>query len=138
MIKWNKKLSVGVEYIDNQHKKFFDLVNRLENYLILPKDVYLSTLKELRDYAFYHFKDEEKLMAVTDYPGLEGHKKIHREFTEKIEELIEKQDIDDSFDLFDFAAEWLIEHILKTDQKYSDWVKRQINLHKINVKKLFE
>jgi len=105
---------------------------------MLSNDDYLSILKELKDYAIYHFKDEEKIMSAAGYKGLEEHKKLHKQFEMQIDKFSQKQKYDDAFDLYDYAAEWLINHILNTDQKYSDWVKEQISLNKIDIQNLFD
>ena len=77
MINWKPEYSVGIENIDNQHKKMFEILNVLRQAAEARDDVEADfyTVRLLRYYAEYHFNSEEQLMAKYNYPGLDKHKK---------------------------------------------------------------
>ncbi|MEA2090749.1 MAG: hemerythrin family protein [Campylobacterota bacterium] len=90
-IPWDDKYKLGIRMIDHQHKKLFDLVNRLYDL----EDA-KSTKEELRvilyafnDYMQIHFKDEEKYMLSIKYPNLEEHKQIHNNIIENLTQIIQ-------------------------------------------------
>lgn len=89
-IPWDDSYIIGIKAIDNQHKKLFDLVNRLydveegEN----SKEELRTILYEFNDYMKVHFKDEEEYMASIDFPDLKNHRKIHQKLIENLATII--------------------------------------------------
>ncbi len=128
MFEWKEKYSVGVEKFDNQHKKLLeigrDLTYAFENLEkgIDQYDHIVNLLKEMQEYTEYHFNSEEKAMEEINYPDLEKHKKIHKDFVQKLEEIdldqIDKNQKNFSMELLNFVATWIEQHILGEDQKY--------------------
>jgi hemerythrin len=91
-------------------------------------DEIMVILAELRDYTIYHFASEEKLLERNGYDSfeLQLHKRQHKSFVNKIKQF-ENQDIDEkqesiTLDMLTFIANWIEQHILKTDQKYSSFL----------------
>jgi hemerythrin len=129
MIQWSEEYRLGLKDIDEQHKNLFAVANRayelLKNELRLDKyDQILEILDELRDYTATHFSQEEQYMASIGYPKLLSHKVQHSDFIEKISNVdLNSVDADQDkylFDLLDFFADWLMNHILKTDRMYTE------------------
>jgi hemerythrin len=124
---WDPKYSVHSQEIDEQHQRFFGLINALYNFLerkeFTPED-YLIPLTHLGDYAVYHFDTEESYFAIFRYKHAEHHKKLHAEFRSRIRRFIkrsEKPQIDVRQlmqEVANFAEEWLTQHILTEDRKY--------------------
>ncbi len=126
LIEWNQDLSIGMKDIDNQHKKLINLINELYDALIQgkEKEVLDKILKELIDYAHYHFKTEEDLMDEKNYFETAIHKRAHQFFKEKITDLIKRKKEDYvSLELFKFLKNWLINHILIMDKKFGYFLK---------------
>lgn len=131
MFKWKEIYSCNISEIDAQHKKLFELGENVYDIVSLKDgfdhyDEIMSSLYELQKYALYHFDFEEKLMKAYDYEDLETHKKQHKAFVDKIV-LLAKQDIDEnqhkvSMDILIFIADWIENHILKTDTNYKDYL----------------
>lgn len=128
---WDEKFSVGNATMDKQHKRLFELVQRVRGLKRQMDDraepdpaKVLALVKELLDYTKYHFADEERLMAECGYPKLEEHIALHREFTLRIQALEEK--IADNIDvvpiLTTMLTEWLQVHILTVDKEYSSFL----------------
>ena len=89
-VHWEKSYEIGIREIDNQHKKLFNLVNKLydlqENANI--KEEIREILYAFRDYTIVHFKDEEEYMKSIAYPKLEEHRKIHEHIIESLSDII--------------------------------------------------
>ncbi len=131
MFQWKDSYSCKVRQIDEQHKQLFKLGEDL-NKIISNKDgedrydEIMNVLKELKEYTIYHFKFEEELLKIYDYPQLSMHKEEHRAFIEKIMEL-ETEDIDSeqrkvTIDILIFIANWIEKHIVKVDMQYSEFL----------------
>ena len=136
LIDWTDKMSVGVEEIDEQHKKLVGIINHLHD--SLKTNSFKEELKiifmELIDYTKYHFEAEEKIMEEAGYEDLEAHKKQHQKFVNKLLRMKDrcymgKEEI--SVELSSFLSSWMIGHILRSDKDYtevvlnSDWYKNQ-------------
>ena len=128
MIKWQDKYALGVAEIDEQHHKLFDIAGQIEDLLndqfITDKyDYIVAILGELKDYTIKHFKDEEEFMLQNKFPRFLTHKTMHMDFVEKIENIdLSKVDNDQNLylrEILNFVGEWLVEHILVEDAKYS-------------------
>ena len=131
-IEWSSdKFSVGIDEIDEQHKKWIELINKLHNSLI-AHDSSMSqeqAIKEMMDYTRFHFNHEEKIMRDVQYPGYEKHKTEHELFILKIEKL--EQDISKgSFVLktriMSILKHWLEEHICAADKDYGAFISNSI------------
>lgn len=121
---WNSSFELGITQIDTQHRRLVDLVNELASAITeggrLPQVEAL--VGELRDYAAFHFADEERLMDTA--PLSEGeklrHRGAHRGFVEKVDEISRRSDLlraDVSEQVLEFLVTWLVSHILGTDRK---------------------
>lgn len=125
MIEWKKEYAVGVDSIDEQHQRLFEIGNRiydlLENYILDDKyDKIVVIINELKEYTKYHFHSEEQYMLQNKYPRYFSQKVEHDDFINKIEE-VELQDIDENQekyirDLLHFVFNWILEHILQKDK----------------------
>lgn len=123
-ITWRDSFSVQVPSIDGQHKTLVALINELYNKFYAGIDnQYLQKLfKELEEYTVYHFDYEEKFMKLYHFSRFNEHKQEHESFKEKIAAC--KQNLDagntrDMIDLVTFLKDWLLKHIMGTDQQYA-------------------
>ncbi|MBP8629351.1 MAG: hemerythrin family protein [Negativicutes bacterium] len=128
MIRWQDKYALGVVEIDEQHRKLFEIAGEIEALLndefITDKyDDIVAILGELKDYTIQHFKDEEEFMLSNKFPMFLTHKMMHNDFVEKIESIdLSKVDNEQNLylkEILNFVGEWLVEHILVEDAKYS-------------------
>lgn len=120
---WKPQYSVKVEQIDSQHKKMFETINLLIDAVSGPiaKEQIDSIIKSLVEYKQYHFATEEKYFEEFHYEGTEDHKAKHREFSDRLEQITKESNGDSmifAFKLVDFLEDWLIDHLMDTDQKY--------------------
>lgn len=126
MIKWKDEYSIGVETIDEQHQKLFEIANRayalLKNELLLDKyDRIVDIFGELKEYTEHHFRFEQEYMASIGYRKMLSHKVVHDDFVEKIKGInLDKMDEEQDqylMDLLDFVVQWIEQHILGMDKK---------------------
>jgi hemerythrin len=122
VLEWDTKYSVKVAEIDEQHQRLFSLVNSLGE-AIDSRDVSSvpEIFTELIAYTQYHFSTEEKYFDKFNYPETFAHKEQHRLFAEKVTELekkFKKADIEVTYELIDFLEDWLVGHVMRSDQKY--------------------
>lgn len=130
LIKWNEKLSVKINSIDDQHKILINMIN--EFYEMIgdkSNDELISALiKKMKEYTVVHFSYEEKLFKEYNYSDFETHKKEHQGFVDKVIDL-EKRFNDGkiimSFEITKFLKDWLIKHIQGTDMKYTNFLVRK-------------
>jgi hemerythrin-like metal-binding protein len=133
---WNEKWSIGIEEIDSQHKKLFELLNSYYKNLVDSKttgvtnDVIKDTINHLVDYTTYHFVEEEKLMNSIQGVDFSEHFAEHQDFCSKIATFKVKMFLGNnvSFELFNFIKNWLINHILASDQQISKVLQRKTTI----------
>jgi hemerythrin-like metal-binding protein len=122
-IEWKDEYSVGVGIIDEQHKHFVGILNRLydtiqnDDQSLLPE-----ILKDLTDYAVYHFNTEEKYFDQFKFSGSDEHKLEHKKLKEKVAGFLSRKDEDPlrvSYELLDFLEDWLVHHLAELDKKYT-------------------
>jgi hemerythrin-like metal-binding protein len=127
LIVWTNKYSVGCNYIDDQHKKLVQIINELNSAFLSSSErsIISKVLQELVDYTKYHFEAEEKLMEKYGYPNLENHKKIHKQFVDKVVEFSKRYELGDDvvgYDMLNYLKDWLLNHIMGTDTDYAKMI----------------
>lgn len=125
MFKWEEKYSVGIQSIDQQHSKIFELINKLLDALKLGQAANLTNqiIQELENYAVIHFQKEEFFFHRFNYSGAAEHIQEHQLFIQKVQSL--KADLKSgktalSFELLNFLKNWIEHHIQEVDQKYAE------------------
>lgn len=117
---WQPIYSVNVGEIDEQHRKLFNIINK---FFSLNKGENMEgILKELEEYAIYHFNTEEKYFKKFSYPEEESHKKMHQFYVDKVAEFKKRQKNEDIYmELREFLKNWWLGHIQNADQAYSNF-----------------
>lgn len=122
-LEWKNEYSVGVEMIDEQHKVFVSIMNELYTAIIEKKEkrVLDDVFKQLTAYTQFHFQTEERYFDEFNYEGSAEHKVAHQKLREQIAELEMRKDgiMENPFELMDFLEDWLVDHIMGMDKKYS-------------------
>ena len=81
MILWKDKYQIGLEMVDQQHEKLFEIAGRIFDLVktsdnIDKYDQIMEVIQELKDYTVFHFEEEEAYMEKSGYPKLMSHKMI--------------------------------------------------------------
>ena len=126
-IAWGNMLSIGIDEVDDDHRKLVGLFNIL-NHSVTGEDapVYLTAvLEELINYTAWHFSHEERLMLKYGYEEYAKHKAEHRKLIKSAKELqlkillagnlVEDEDME-------FLECWLSEHILTADMRMGSYL----------------
>ena len=126
-VEWKDEYSVGIDSIDQQHKKLLNLINQLQTAVDYSTGDQFEreALDELVEYTKTHFTYEEGLMRDNDYPDFEPHKLQHEKMFEKVREVLAEyeQDQDTAMtNAVDYLKDWLINHINGTDKEYSSYL----------------
>ena len=119
---WTEKLNIGVEVIDQQHRRIMEYINQLE---LANETMYSSRdmgvlIQDLVDYTISHFGFEESLQEEAGYPFLKAHKKVHEMFTRRVSEFQSRFDRGEnvSRELHNMLVTWLFNHIKVDDADY--------------------
>ena len=120
IIAWSEILLLGHELIDADHRRIFEIADRLRAGIRNADQGSLvrEVLAELTDYTLTHFAREEALMKASGFPGLQDHRFEHElisyrlrnlqhQASSKLAGLAEELEI--------FLDRWLARHILTSD-----------------------
>ncbi len=124
---WKEQYSLNIDEIDEQHRMLVGMIDKLHTAMAegRSKSVLDEIINELYNYTKFHFITEERLMDEYDYPGLEQHRREHKELVGKVLAMMERRKgnaLGLSSDLSIMLQEWLNNHILDTDKKYSEYL----------------
>ena len=128
IIKWDESLTLGIQEIDDQHKRLINMINELHLALEYGKssDVILPVIERLKEYADRHFLDEERLFVDLDYPGVSDHKQEHVNFIAKIQDLNKQFSYNREFlaiNIRDLLLTWFFHHIRTKDLEYKKLIR---------------
>ncbi len=122
---WHERYSIGVEAIDREHRKLFNIMNKLSNYSDNDQKsrwAYQEGIKFFKGHAMKHFAEEEMYMASIGYEGYETHRRLHDIFRKKTLPEIEKE-LEATFyspeavqHFLGVCAGWLIGHTMIEDR----------------------
>lgn len=122
-ITWNSSFETGIAEVDGQHMRLVEIINSLGDAVAhAPKDALKDIVGQLKDYAQYHFRAEEKIMEEAGYSGLEEHRAEHAMFVDQIllfdlDVILASEGL--AWDMLHFLKGWLTSHILVVDKKFS-------------------
>lgn len=129
-MKWDDSFAIGIEAIDNQHKKIFEHLLALENSVSKrdPWHILRFFLTQLSEYMQFHLAVEEALLQIVGYPDQASHCESHERLVHQITELEEKLKQNPSGEnLVGFFEDWFVRHVLSSDRDYAAYVKREFS-----------
>jgi len=122
LIEWDdKKLSVGIKLIDDQHKVLLGYINDLHNLInnSANESEVLELFDKLYKYTQYHFNEEERYFSRLCKDDLTLHKLQHKHFIEELDHIQQRKNEQQvSADLLFFLTDWLVNHIVAEDLKF--------------------
>ena len=126
-IEWRDEYSVGIDSIDQQHRKLINLINQLSTAVDYStgEEFEREALAELVDYTKTHFSYEEGLMEANGYPDYEAHKAQHEAMIAEVGVVLAEYEKDHDKAMShatDYLKGWLIKHINGTDKEYSSFL----------------
>ena len=124
-VEWNKQFNIGIDSIDNAHRKLFSIVHKLVH---LSRDenngqwACAEGIKYFKNYAIEHFADEEAYMRSIGYKNYEIHKRLHDDMRYKTLPALEKELKESNYSqesiqhFLGICLGWLTAHILIEDR----------------------
>ncbi len=125
---WEDRYGVGIEKIDNQHRKLVGILNMLyeEMQQGTGHEALGLALDNLVQYTNEHFLSEESMMKLYEYPDYPMHKEKHESMKKHVLKLAEQYRagaVKSPIQITNFLKDWLKKHILETDKKYGPFLK---------------
>ncbi len=128
IVEWTPDLNTGIPDIDEQHQQMLHHINDFyEAANAKDKNRMSIVLFDLINSTLAHFQYEEALMEQAKYPLLEPHRRVHKNFIDKLMALHEKLQTMETTDdiavlLIDSLDGWLFRHIRINDKGYTNSV----------------
>jgi len=121
---WKPEYTVHNANLDSHHQQMFSVLNSVYENVMNSREVecVLPKIEELSSYMNYHFSEEEQFMKERGFPEIDAHIAEHRIFTQTINSLgtrYHDNDLDVAKELIVVLGDWLLQHVLKEDKKYS-------------------
>ena len=126
---FTKDFLTGIEFIDKEHARLFELANEtydlLHDELVTDKyDRIVDLIEELRDYTKTHFAHEEEFMESIHYQHIWSERHQHAMFIKRLGE-VDFTQVDDKqqeyvIHVLDFLAKWLQGHIKGMDKRIAE------------------
>lgn len=136
-LEWSDKWSVGLDIVDDDHKKILQLINRLGEMRRegRAENGAASVIASVAAYTDYHFRREERILEAVDFPELERHRAIHGRLKTKTNEflqaVLEHPKLVDVEGLESFLIHWWQNHILEEDMAYRPYLAENPEAEKI-------
>jgi hemerythrin-like metal-binding protein len=129
LLAWDSDYSIGVEAIDEQHRRLFDISNRFYDAwrVRAGRAALCRIFDELLEYTRYHFAEEERLMQQIGYPGLPQHRRAHEELVELVGRFrgqLESGTPGVETEALEFVKTWLNIHVLEDDRDIGEHLLR--------------
>ena len=126
-IRWSDQYSVNIKIIDDQHRCLIKIINKMHEIIMSGSNQRKMELiiEKLFEYTNYHFKTEEKLLEMHSYPNWQIHRKEHDELLKQLLKLkirLIKGKTTVPLEIFALLNNWLVNHILESDKKYSAYL----------------
>lgn len=132
LLKWSAALATGVARIDQQHRMLINILNDANTCFRDGgnAEAQAKAMEDLIGYTIYHFDSEEELMESGGYgdrlPDDEkNHVREHRAFAKAAAEYqsaLRQGKTIDYETLFGFLNNWLVNHVMGTDQKLAKFL----------------
>lgn len=123
--KWNKQFNIGIDSIDNAHRRLFSIVGKL---IHLSRDenngqwACAEGIKYFKNYAIEHFADEEAYMRSICYKEYGIHKRLHDDMRYETLPALEKDLTESNYSqesiqhFLGICLGWLTAHIMIEDR----------------------
>lgn len=129
--KWNKDYETGIDLIDDEHKKLFEILDEAFEEVEEGErdDKIKNVLTHLYDFMKKHFKKEEEFMKEINFSFLVEHTQIHQNIIHECNTLLQEVNQTNA-ELFEkklaqLIDEHIINHILVEDKKLVSFYEEQ-------------
>jgi len=131
LIAWQDDFALGINELDEQHKKMLSIINRLFDLFAEKKHEDQAEIDkiilEMAAYAIYHFETEEKYFKLYAYEKMAEHIAVHNQYRAKIADWQKRYEASKDkiifFEISEFLHNWWTWHINNTDRAYIPFMK---------------
>jgi len=128
-IQWNDSYKVGHKIVDFDHMTLVNITNEL--FMRVDRgfsdEEIAQTITLLIDYVERHFEREEDLFKNSEYPDIDKHLAMHDDIKKTVRDIATiyktKPDAININEVLEFLKKWLLNHIMKADQGYIEYLK---------------
>lgn len=123
VIEWNDKLAIDQGVMDDTHREFVDLVNRMAD---APDDEMGAAVDEFIRHTEEHFGQEERWMRSIAFPPLGCHQREHNgvlEIAREVRQRVANGEFRFGRVLAQAVAEWFADHAASMDTVLSLYMK---------------
>lgn len=121
-VQWKDEYNVDIKFIDEQHRKFLDILNQLKTVIVgkICRESTSDVFFALANYAEHHLIKEEIYLKDYQYPGFSLHKESHNQFIQRLTKFQEdfkanKKNVCE--EMHGYLLDWFENHILKYDKE---------------------
>jgi hemerythrin-like metal-binding protein len=125
LMAWSDELVLDDGVIDDTHKEFVELLNRMYD---APDDQLLAILDEFIVHTESHFAQEQRWMEELAFPPLSCHVNEHQgvmEITREVRQRTADGDMRFGKVLAQGIAEWFANHAATMDQMLAQYIKER-------------
>ena len=128
-VQWKEEYSVGVDWLDDQHRQMLAIINVLNEDLQdgCAEETIAQIAEEVRIYTRRHFESEERYLEEHDYPGLAEHRDAHRKmlaWTDQLLRPLPEGNYDSGRNALNYLMHWWVNHIRKSDMEFARHIRR--------------
>ena len=120
-------MSIDHGFIDEDHKKLFDIANRVDqlNHPNRRAEELKQTIRELYVYVKYHFEREELFMQEIQYPNADVHHEKHEAIVKEMNHyLTTSHHMGEMLENFRLLMnKWVLHHIMDEDIQLREFMK---------------
>lgn len=127
---WKEEYTVNISVIDEQHKKFLNIINELK--VIINNGSCKERVSEIFFQLAYlidhYFIKEEIYFSNLKYPNFDQHKIEHNSFIDRIIQFqkdLENKKPELCLEIYHYLENWFDEHILKYDKEAVEYLKNK-------------
>jgi hemerythrin len=133
LLSWSDQYLIGNDLIDAEHTELFRLINDFHTQWQQGREQQsiVRVLNQLVVYTEMHFRHEETIMRDAGFAQLDEHMVWHEAMVDTIFELqksYEEGSLRLEMETMKFVKAWLLEHILKNDYRFRDFLAHRNNL----------
>ena len=125
---WKKEYEVDNEMYDIQTHKFLDIINLMKGLVAkgTDKDGISEVFYQLVHYFEKYLMQEEINLKELNYDRLERHKKVHKEFVDRIisfREGFENGETGFEVEMYDYLEKFFDDHMMIDNRRAANFIK---------------
>jgi hemerythrin len=132
LIVWKDGFTIDNGVVDEDHRFLIEHLNSIITALNnrAPVEGICRDARQLRVFAELHFQREERLQALSGYPGLDQHRAEHRDLLAQLDAILAQLTSSSATEaaagypgIKSFMYRWLLGHIIESDTKIGAFLK---------------